>query len=205
LHFRSTAQSVANLLQRNQIITDLGIDENSVSDAGAKSLLDALSHNSTLQTLKINGNNIQTEGIVDGINEVLKVNRENARKKLLEEHPEYEMSKIKKEVKKKKARRSRDGTNKSSSSSSREKDRKSSSSNGDRQDKDKPATDAQITIAEETLADNFLKDRKKSLEEEKSTTLMSKFKNGLGLGSGGGDGKKKKEEGLKSGRDGSFC
>lgn len=98
--YMDAASCISTLIRRNSTITDIGIEENNISDAGARMLADALSHNSTLQTLKLNGNNIDSFDTMILINEKLKKNKDCAKQKLLEEHPEYGMQKIKKEKKK---------------------------------------------------------------------------------------------------------
>lgn len=164
----------------------MGIEENNISDDGAKMIADALSNNSTLQTLKLNGNNIDSFDTMIAINEKLKENKENAMKKLYEEHPEYEMQKIKKEKKKKKRSRS-------------DKDRKERSGDKDRERSDKdrhrPKDDAKCktvshdkkTHEDETnIADKFLQERKQSIEESNGTghkSMADKLKSGLKISS----------------------
>lgn len=41
------ASWIAALIQKNPTITDMGVDENNITDDGAKMLADALTHNST--------------------------------------------------------------------------------------------------------------------------------------------------------------
>ncbi len=47
------ALSVANLLQRNRVIREVGLEDNDICDGGAKALAEALVGNETLQTLKL--------------------------------------------------------------------------------------------------------------------------------------------------------
>lgn len=73
-------------------------------------LADALAENATLQTLKLQGNDVQTEGTLKAVHELLKKNREAARKKFEADHPDRVTHKLKKPPpKEKKKRRSRRG------------------------------------------------------------------------------------------------
>jgi hypothetical protein len=179
------ASCIAALIQKNSTITDMGIEENNITDDGAKMLADALSHNSTLQTLKLNGNNIDSFDTMIAINEKLKQNKDEAMKKLYEEHPEYEMQKIKK-IKKKKKRSRSDKDRKERSEKDKEK-------NGDKSKPSSRDEDSKIEKVEEdnsNIADQFLQERKKSLEDGNGTgqkSIADKFKSGLKIGSKGTD------------------
>ena len=164
------ASCIAALIRKNTTITDMGIEENNITDTGAKIIADALSHNESLQTLKLNGNNIDSFDTMIAINEKLKQNKENAMKKLYDEHPEYVMQKIKK-LKKKKAKKSKS-----------DKDRK------DKSDKPKSSDDSKSKSADKetehddecNIADKFLEERKKSIE---GNSVADKLKSGLKIGS----------------------
>ena len=151
----------------------MGIEDNNITDEGAQKLADALAHNTTLQTLKLNGNNIDSFDTMIAINEKLNQNKEEAMKKLYEEHPEYEMQKIKNLKKKKKKRK-----NKSDKEKNKRIERKDETT-------DKVGDDD----SQSNIADKFLQERRRSLEDgsgnngtaEKS--LTDKFKSGLKIGS----------------------
>jgi hypothetical protein len=188
-----TASCIAALIQKNTTITDMGIEENNITDDGAKMLADALTHNSTLQTLKLNGNNIDSFDTMIAINEKLKSNKDNAMKKLYEEHPEYEMQKIKKEKKKKKR-------------SKPEKDRKDEERSGDKHksgDGSKSKDDSKEKADDESqsnIADQYLQERKKILEGEKDNgtgqkSITDKFKSGLKIGTKNAEVTKNKPKG----------
>jgi hypothetical protein len=180
------ASCIAALIQKNTTITDMGIEENNITDVGAKMLSDALFFNSTLQTLKLNGNTIDSFDTMILINEKLKKNRDDARKKLLEEHPEYEMQKIKKEKKKK-----------SRSLTKKERKQKKSGDDGKSNGLVHASTPAGSAATDgddghDNIADEFLQQCKKSLElnnANESKKLSDKLKSGLKLGP------KKKPEG----------
>ena len=72
-------------------------------------LADALRHNTTLQTLKLGGNDIQTERTLAAIQKLLKQNRESAKKKFAEEHPELATRKLSKPERSKSERTARRG------------------------------------------------------------------------------------------------
>eukprot|EP00804_Cyclotella_cryptica_P026374 CCRYP_007691-RB/>CCRYP_007691-RB protein AED:0.07 eAED:0.07 QI:179/1/1/1/0.5/0.33/3/545/274 len=185
------ASCIAALIQRNSTITDMGIEENNISDAGARMLADALSHNSTLQTLKLNGNNIDSFDTMIIINEKLKKNKDCAKKKLLEEHPEYEMQKIKKE--KKKSRRSKPEKEKIA--------RKSDDSNVNA-DTPKSKAPSEGSCERARIRDE-LPSSGKSLESnvEPSQKLMTdKLKSGLKVGS-----TQNSASASKNKREGTFC
>ena len=150
----------------------------------------ALGPNTTLQTLKLQGNDIQTEGTLQTIGDHLKRNREEARKRFALEHPELQTHKLKKpeKEKKKKERRSKksDGSRRRSDDDERRRrkgddktDKESSSSKPRRPSSKKPSNDT----ASLENANAFLEDRKKSIEDanKQTTTMKDKFK-GLGLG-----------------------
>jgi len=173
-------------------------------------LADTLTHNAMLQTLKLQGNNIQTPETIERINESLKKNRDAAKARFAVEHPELQTHKLKKpaEPKKKKSGsrssgrssrkdggRNKDGDRKSGSSRDKEggsgsKSRSSrpssssssSSSSSDRRKKEHPGVETPVPFLEEPKNNN-----KKSPPEDHRTTkpspLASKFK-GLGLGGG---------------------
>lgn len=181
----STASCIAALIRTNTTITDMGIEENNITDDGAKMLADALSQNSTLQTLKLNGNNIDSFDTTIAINEKLKQNKDEALKKLYEEHPEYEMQKIKKVKKKKKRSRSdKDRKERSEKDKERSGD-KSKSSDAKSKSESKEKTDDDESQA--NIADKFLEERKKSLErggnDGVQKSMADKFKSGLKIGS----------------------
>ncbi|KAL3796583.1 hypothetical protein HJC23_009714 [Cyclotella cryptica] len=187
----NAASCIAALIQRNSTITDMGIEENNISDAGARMLADALSHNSTLQTLKLNGNNIDSFDTMIIINEKLKKNKDCAKKKLLEEHPEYEMQKIKKE--KKKSRRSKPEKEKIA--------RKSDDSNVNA-DTPKSKAPSEGSCERARIRDE-LPSSGKSLESnvEPSQKLMTdKLKSGLKVGS-----TQNSASASKNKREGTFC
>lgn len=167
------ASCIAALIRKNTTITDMGIEENNITDTGASIIADALSHNESLQTLKLNGNNIDSFDTMISINEKLKQNKENAMKKLYEEHPEYVMQKIKK-LKKKKSKKSKS-----------DKDRREKSDNHSRpkssdDGKSKSAKKETENDDECSIADKFLEERKKSIE---GNSVADKLKSGLKIGS----------------------
>merc|ERR1719356_2258161 len=116
--------AICSLLRVNSVITDLGLEDNGICDSGAQMLLDAIRQNTTLQTLKLSGNNIQVQSTVRSINELLGNNREAAKKRFEEDHPELVTHKLKKPGKKKESKRGE-------KSKSRRSERKSSRRVGD--------------------------------------------------------------------------
>jgi hypothetical protein len=171
----------------------MGIEENNITDDGAKMLADALTHNSTLQTLKLNGNNIDSFDTMIAINEKLKSNKDNAMKKLYEEHPEYEMQKIKKEKKKKK--RSKPEKDRKDEERSGDKHKSGDGSNSKDDSKEKADDESQSNIA-----DQYLQERKKILEGEKDNgtgqkSITDKFKSGLKIGTKNAEVTKNKPKG----------
>ena len=164
----------------------MGIEENNITDDGAKIIADALSHNSTLQTLKINGNNIDSFDTMIAINEKLKENKDNAMKKLYEEHPEYEMQKIKKEKKKKK--RSRSDKDRKERGGDKDKEKVDKDRHRSKDDtKTKTGSNGENANEDEAnIADNFLQERKQSIEDGNGAgqkSMAEKFKSGLKIGS----------------------
>mmetsp|Transcript_15150 Transcript_15150/g.27056 ORF Transcript_15150/g.27056 Transcript_15150/m.27056 type:complete len:195 (-) Transcript_15150:156-740(-) len=175
-------------------------------------LADALSHNTTLQTLKLQGNDIQTESTLQTIHALLKKNREAAKAKNALEHPELQtriLKKPEKEKKKKSSRRRRSGEKdggegrrskeSSSSSSSRprnssnEDERKPSASRSRTPTRSNSSRDNNNSIRENSSSNTdasaaFLEERKKSIEEMKPPSkLADKLKTGLKLGGGKGN------------------
>lgn len=209
------ASSIAALLQKNDAITDIGLEDNAIDDGGAKMLADALSHNSTLQTLKLQGNDIKDEGTLKTISELLKRNKESAKRRFEEEHPELVTRKIKKpEERKKKKRSSRskrsdgdgrrsrgsDGKSRSDDGKSRSDGEKRRSDGKSRSDGEKRsggerrrergpssgfADDGRPEIKPVDAADAFIADRKKSLEEEAKSKSKLVDKFKTGLKLGG--------------------
>mmetsp|Transcript_14643 Transcript_14643/g.31835 ORF Transcript_14643/g.31835 Transcript_14643/m.31835 type:complete len:295 (+) Transcript_14643:344-1228(+) len=175
------ASSIANLLQKNNIITDIGLEDNKICDGGGKMLADALSHNSTLQTLKLHGNDIQTERTLITINELLKKNRESAKKKFAIEHPELQTHKLKKPEEKRKKKSRSGSSNSGNEKSSRSKDSSSKSRSAAKPSSKPSSTKEPATISTEN-SNAFLEERKKSIEDAKQPTLMKKLKGLGGLG-----------------------
>ncbi|CAF1522034.1 unnamed protein product, partial [Didymodactylos carnosus] len=68
------AKSIAEALKTNQTLTYLLINNNNISDAGAKSIAEALKTNQTLTDLRIENNNISDAG-AKAIAEALKTNQ----------------------------------------------------------------------------------------------------------------------------------
>lgn len=209
------ASSIANLLQKNNILTDIGLEDNDICDGGAKMLADALSHNTCLQTLKLAGNNIQTEATLTAINDKLKMNKEEAKKKFELEHPELATHKLKKpppkeeEQKKKKNKSSSRSSRSSNSNSSGHDGKRRSSGHGERKRRSKESSSSSSSgggdgndgssskrtsskDANVETCNAILEERENSTVERPSipTTkpgLKDKFK-GLALGGGGGGG-----------------
>lgn len=189
--------SIANLLQKNSTITDIGLEDNAICDGGAKMLADALKHNNTVQTLKLQGNDIQAEGTLEAINEMLRKNRDSAKERFEKEHPELKTHKLKKPPppppkEEKRKKKSSSGRRGSGEGRRRSKDsgaadgggggggKSSSRQQQKQQDRQQPDTSA---------SEAFLDERKKSIDGSQKSTLMDKFK-GLGMkgGKGGGEG-----------------
>ena len=196
----SPASSIANLIQKNHVITDIGLDDNLICDASAKMLADALSENPSLTTLKLAGNNVATDNpALKQIQDKLKQNKADAKKKFEEEHPDMVTHKLKKPPPKKKKSSSRDKDGKRRSSSDKDKDRKRSGkdkdgkergSNGERKNSgsgsgrrsSRSSSDKQKPDKASTEnSDAFLAERKKSSDGG----IKDKFK-GLGLAGLGG-------------------
>mmetsp|Transcript_57103 Transcript_57103/g.121214 ORF Transcript_57103/g.121214 Transcript_57103/m.121214 type:complete len:317 (-) Transcript_57103:240-1190(-) len=212
------ASSIANLLQHNNTITDIGLDDNKICDGGAKMMADALRHNDTLQTLKLQGNDIQTERTLESINALLKKNREAAKRRFEEEHPELKTHKLKKPEEKKKKKKSRSGDRKRSDDDKKKRSGDDKREDGRRRSGDdkrgddgrrsggsdgpsrKPQSAPRNGGDDNDATKNFLTDRKKTVEESKPNSgLASKLKTGLKLGGGGKeDAAEVKRKGMKS-------
>ncbi len=84
----SAASSIASLLENYDAIIDIGLEDDAICDSGAKMLVDALKHNSMLQTLKLQDNNIQTEPTLKTIIEMPKKNKDSSKVRFEKDHPE---------------------------------------------------------------------------------------------------------------------
>ena len=147
-------------------------------------LADALSTNTTLQTLKLHGNNIQTDHTLETINRRLKKNRDCAKSKFEKSHPELI---VHTEINKKST-----STSKDNDDDKKKKKKEQRSKNGSSSSKSKPKAHRNDKASLEN-SKAFLEERKQCLEQEtKSTGLFGKLKEmGIGAGKNDSDGLKK--------------